>query len=96
MVVDDFNVVGVAMLPDKADPPLIVDAYAVLTRAVALQGFQPVTRRYAQILDAPSPVEVEKFPAGGPFESPEPRDIHIVKQRFRISAAKGTDHAVKL
>jgi hypothetical protein len=44
VVVDDFNVVGVAVNPAETDAPLIVDADAVLAFALALQGFQPIGR----------------------------------------------------
>jgi len=37
MVIDDLDLVGVAILPAEADAPLVVHADAVLTRSVALQ-----------------------------------------------------------
>ena len=46
MVVRDFNVVGVALLPGKTNPPLIVDPNTVLPLAVpAIQalGFRSFT-----------------------------------------------------
>ena len=42
MVVDDFHLVGVAVTPTKANPPLIVDADAVLTFPISTQCFQTV------------------------------------------------------
>ena len=44
MVVDDlhFRRAGVSVLPLEADSPLVVDAYAPLPPAIALQSFQPV------------------------------------------------------
>ena len=44
MVVHDLDVLG-AIVPAKANAPLGVDANAVLTLAVALQGLEPVARR---------------------------------------------------
>ena len=35
MVVDDLDVVGVAVVPTKADTPLVVHADAVLSRAIS-------------------------------------------------------------
>jgi hypothetical protein len=96
MVVDDFDIIGMALPPDKAEPPLVVDTDAVLPFAVASQGFQPVARRDSQIPQTPGTVQVEEFSARDPFESPEPGDIDVVEQRFRVAAPKGTDHVFKL
>ena len=35
MIVNYLNIVGVAFIPDKADSPLTIDSYAVLTYAVS-------------------------------------------------------------
>jgi hypothetical protein len=48
VVVHDLNVdrTGRAIRPFEADAPLIVDADAVLSFAIALQCFKPVSRKY--------------------------------------------------
>ena len=43
MVVSDLDIVGVFTLPDKTRAPLVVYANAILSRSVALQGFQAVS-----------------------------------------------------
>lgn len=50
VVIDDFYGFSVAVTPDKANSPLVVDADAVLTFAVAFKGFEPVSGRNAEIL----------------------------------------------
>src|ERR1700733_260990 len=50
MVIENFNVVRVATPPDKAKPPLVVDADAVLSDPVASQRLQMVARRLPEIL----------------------------------------------
>lgn len=50
VVVDDFYVVGVAVTPSETDTPLVVDPDAVLAFAIAFEGFEPIGRRYAQIV----------------------------------------------
>jgi hypothetical protein len=50
VVVDDFHVVGVTVDPSEADAPSIVDADAVPAFAQTLQGFEPIGRRNAQII----------------------------------------------
>jgi len=42
MIVNYFNVQRIAVFPAKADSPLIVDPYTVLSLAVAFQGFKTV------------------------------------------------------
>jgi hypothetical protein len=42
VVVDNLNLVRVARVPAKADPPLPVDADAVLTRSITLQLFESI------------------------------------------------------
>jgi hypothetical protein len=43
MIVNDFNVVSISVLPMKADPPLIVDPNAVLAVPVAVRLLYPVS-----------------------------------------------------
>lgn len=51
MIVSDFYVVGSIGLPDKADPPLIVDADAVLAFPVSRERFKAIARGHPQILN---------------------------------------------
>src|SRR5690606_40595033 len=61
VVVHDFYVFGVRAIPAKADAELIVDPDAVLALAIALQGFQPISRRHSQVFQAPGPIELLQF-----------------------------------
>ena len=45
MVVHDFNDYGIAIHPDEADPPLIINPDAVLSATLALRCFQTRTSR---------------------------------------------------
>jgi hypothetical protein len=47
MIVHDFHVKQLrgTFRPSKTNPPLLVDAYAVLALAIPLEPFQPITRR---------------------------------------------------
>jgi len=40
MIVDDLDVQGVTVTPPEADPPLLVDPYAVLALAIAPQSLE--------------------------------------------------------
>jgi len=50
MVVDDFDIARSSVLPDETDTPLIIDPYAVLPLAPALEGFEPIAGRHTHIL----------------------------------------------
>jgi hypothetical protein len=45
MVVDDFDIRRSSVRPPEADPPLIIDADAVLAEAIALECLQSVASR---------------------------------------------------
>ena len=51
MVINDFNVVGIAAFETKANPPPIIDADTPLPDAIARQRLQSVGRRQPQILN---------------------------------------------
>src|SRR6266404_4080213 len=51
MVVHDLHVQRFAVFPQKADAPLLVDADAVLALAIALERFELISRRHAQIAE---------------------------------------------
>jgi len=52
VVVNDLYLQRIAFLPDEADPPLIVDSNAVLSRSVAPQFLKPVRWRNTQRIQA--------------------------------------------
>jgi len=43
MIVNNFNIFRVSILPDEAHPKLIVDADAMLTGAITSEWFKAVT-----------------------------------------------------
>lgn len=57
MVVNNFDVVRIFILPNKADAVLVVDPDALLSFAVALERLQPVARRHFQIVQLDGGVE---------------------------------------
>jgi hypothetical protein len=52
VIVHDLGIPRRSLAPLKAYPPLIVDANAVLSTPVAMQSFEPITRRHPQIIEA--------------------------------------------
>jgi len=51
MVINDLDIPGVLVAPDKADAPLVVDADAVLPFPVAFQRFKAVAGRGTKIVE---------------------------------------------
>ncbi len=84
---------GAARSPDKANPPLIVDADTVLARAAAAQGFQPIARRRGKVRQAFGGMQLPQLAL---------RDaLHVLGQAARkpamekplgIPVSEGTDH----
>lgn len=49
MVIHNFHVVGISVVPAKTNAPLVVDSDAVLASAIAFQRFEPISRRRQQL-----------------------------------------------
>jgi hypothetical protein len=50
VVVDNFDVFGMPVAPEKANPPLTVDPNRELTLAIALESLKAVGRRIPEIV----------------------------------------------
>ena len=61
VIVNDLNLVGIAILPAKADAPLRVRANAVLARAITTELLQSIARRYAKVVKLLGRVHRHKF-----------------------------------
>jgi hypothetical protein len=68
VIVDDFDVMGMAGFPSEADAPLVVDSNAVLTLAVAFQCFEPVSRWNPKVGQGGCGVDLKQFPERGPVD----------------------------
>jgi hypothetical protein len=56
VIVRDFDVVGISVLPDKANSILIVDPNTVLTPPAARQPFESISRWQCQLLEIFHPI----------------------------------------
>jgi len=45
MVIDDFNLEGVSVVPNKTDPILVVDPDAMLPDSITFQHFKTIARQ---------------------------------------------------
>ena len=63
MVIDYLYTFGACVRPCEANTVFVVDAYAVLPFSVPLKRFEPVSRRYAQVLQASRDFQLPQLPA---------------------------------
>ncbi len=84
MVIDDFDVVCVSIQPAEADTPLVVDAYAVLSLAVALERFETISGRNPQIPQTAGLAQVQELAPRRPFDRPEACNHLVAEERLRI------------
>jgi hypothetical protein len=64
VVVCDFDIIGVSILPEKANTPLIIDPNAVLSGSVASKLFQMVCRWNSEVIEYFGVVEHAQFAQG--------------------------------
>lgn len=65
MIVGDFDVVGVALVPTKANSPLVVDADAVLTGTVATEQFEVIPGGNSQVAQGFRGIQQDQFSQRG-------------------------------
>jgi hypothetical protein len=61
VVVRDFDIMGVTSGPSEADPPLVIDANAVLPASISRQPLQPVPWGNAQVMKRLRRVQKQKL-----------------------------------
>lgn len=93
MIIYDFDLFRIILLPDKADSPLVINPQAMLSLASPFQGFQPIGRRKTQILQINRGVECvqshERSLLNIGWELPHELAI---EDFLRISIAKRANH----
>jgi hypothetical protein len=67
MVIDNFDLVRIRVLPDETDAPLVINADTVLSGSFAFQAFEPISRRHPQILKTFRAVKTEQLAQGSPL-----------------------------
>jgi hypothetical protein len=51
MIINNFDMIGIAVFPTKTNAPLVVNTNTVLSGTIPLQPFQPVSWRHTQELE---------------------------------------------
>jgi len=65
MIINNFYLVRIPILPDEANAPLVVYANAVPAASVALEGFQPIGGRRSQVTQLFRLVQSDQLPQCG-------------------------------
>jgi hypothetical protein len=61
MIVDDLDIMGVAVTPSEANAPLVVDSDAVLPFAIPGEPLQPITGWRPQVFEIASIVNLHQL-----------------------------------
>jgi hypothetical protein len=61
VVINDFHIFHPRIRPTKANPPLVVDTNALLTRTLALERFKMIAGWYSQIIKSGGDFKLSKL-----------------------------------
>jgi len=92
MIICDFNIFSTSFRPSEADAPLPVYTDAILSGAIALERFQPITGRYSQIFEICGNFKLSQFPAGNCCDARKSLDADSSRKGLGIGALKGSNH----
>ena len=92
MIIGDFDFIRSVSLPEKTNPPLIVDPDTVLSHPIRLQHFQPVSWWGTQVLEIRRVIEHGQFPLRRLLEAGEFLDHLSGKELLRLFVPKTSDH----
>jgi len=96
VVIDDLDIVGIAISPHEADPRAVVDAYRVLTRAISRTFLETVPWRCAKVLDRLCGIDHRELPLGDSLDlHREPRHPLSGEHARRVPIAEGPDHSLR-
>ena len=84
MVVQNFNLMRAVFMPDKAYPPLIVNANAMLPIAVALEGFEVVSWCNLKTRQLGCSVQLQELASRHPFDVSEPWNDLALERRLGL------------
>jgi len=92
MVIDDCDIESIASIEAKTDTPLIINANAPLTFAVAAQGFQPVAWGNTEVFECMRVVQHLQFTLGRGGKCFEPTRAFAFEQRLCVFTPECLNH----
>jgi hypothetical protein len=80
-----------AVTPDEADSPLVIDPNTMLTSSISLKRLKSVARRNAKILQPDGGIKVEQFTPAHAFDGLKRWHRLVLEQGLRFAASKRPD-----
>ena|SRR5438105_2301579 len=94
MMIHNFDLVGVCVMPAKANPPLVIYSDAVLAFTVAFQRLQPVSRWDQQLSKFRSRMEHKKLSTRDTLDVLRKSSRDLGRENsFGFRAGEAQDHA---
>jgi hypothetical protein len=92
VVVHYFDLVSAVVVPNKTDSPLIVDANAVLSFSIALQGFQVIAGWHSQADQFSDGMQLQQLTPSHALDVVEPGHHLASKQSLSVGTNERMDH----
>jgi hypothetical protein len=93
VIVDDFHVIRIPVVPAKTDSPLIINPNAVLADAGAFKLFESIARRHSQFCEPLSGIDNAELAEHGALQLGwVSTDGLSLEEPFGIAIAEAVDH----
>jgi len=96
VIVNNLDVECISALPGKTEPPLVVDANAVLAGAIPFQMLQTIARGRSEIAKFDGAVQLPQLPPSDLFDGRKSRDSLTAVKLLRVSTTKRPDHTISV
>ena len=93
MIVNNCDLVRIAVLPPKADTPLLIDANTVLPGPITFELLKAIARRRAEIRESLCRIHDDQLSEHGPLQITRIAPNGLAKKEpLRISVTEALDH----
>jgi hypothetical protein len=92
MIIHNFHIMGVTLMPAETNTPLVVDTDAVLTPPVTFQTLQPIPRWRQQVAQILGFRQVTQFTPGGSLNVRRQPPGHLPKKDLLGLGASETQY----
>lgn len=94
MVVDDLDAICRISDPSETYAVLIIDTDAMLPDAVSAQRLQPITRRYAQVIEGYSHLKLPELTQRHPLKSVETSNAYPLRKQLGVAVPERRYHSI--
>jgi hypothetical protein len=96
VVVHHFDLLCVAVLPDEADPILIVDPDAVLSTPISAESLELIAGERAQVVESLCRMQLHELALSDAGNAPKPTRRIAIEERLGVSIPEGPDHLLRV